>query len=141
MIPATRPHTARYKHETTGPDDKPHVVYSTKPVIAWDADGVALVADKKTGRLRPADSWTNFHDVQPDKGRVTTAIPGAGWRAEFRFEGRLHSWPVVAWLVREDGECEPLTVDRDGIADDPTTTSNFTRLFHPGEEDEPGERG
>ncbi|AEM87055.1 hypothetical protein [Streptomyces violaceusniger] len=139
MIPATQPHKAHYKHQTDGPDGKPQVHYSTKPVIAWDGDGAALVADE-SGRLRPAYDWSNFHHVAPAKGPVVAALPGDGWRSEFTFEGSLHSWPIAAWLVRDDGECEPATVDRDGLITDPTTAGNFTRLFHPDEEVESGER-
>lgn len=132
MIPATNLYEARFRHETDG---RPN--FTTKPVIAWSDDGTALVADVKTGRLRDADSWSNFAGLATVDAPVVGAVPGGTWRAEFSTdEGGLNSWPILAWLVHADGTCAPVHADRDGYADDPTTVSNFVRLYQPEEDPE-----
>ncbi|MFH8470580.1 hypothetical protein [Streptomyces sp. NPDC017991] len=131
MIPANQPYEARYKHENAG-----HKHYTTKRVIAWDEDGHPLVIGRDGASLIRASSWSNFHDVVPVDPPVVAALPGAGWRAEFRDEdGSLSSNPLTAWLVYADGNIKPADVDLTGEADDPTTVSNFVRLYHPSEED------
>lgn len=133
MIPATRPYEARFKHETTGPDGKTRTHYTEKPVIAWDKQGQPLVADKR-GVLVAATGWTNFAGVHEAEPPVIAAIPGGGWVAEFTDEEGAARWPIVAWTVRADGSCTPLTVDRDGMCDDPTDATNFGRIYHPDDE-------
>ncbi|MFF7180162.1 hypothetical protein [Streptomyces sp. NPDC008121] len=131
MIPASHPYEARYRH------DKPAggSYFTTKPVIAWDATGTAQVADEKTGQLRDANTWSNFAGVVKGKAPVVAAIPGGTWRAEYSQddEGSM-AWSVLAWLVHSDGECTPVHSDRDGAVDDPTTVSNFVRLYQPEED-------
>ncbi|MDX3235682.1 hypothetical protein PV392_08275 [Streptomyces sp. ME03-5709C] len=133
MIPAPHaPYEASYRHENGG---RPYL--TSKPVIAWDNDGTALVPDEKTGRLRAADSYSNFAGVAPAKVPAVGILPGGTWRAEFRDDdGGVVSNPVLAWLVHADGSCVPTVADADGYADDPTTASNFVRLFQPEEEQE-----
>ncbi|WP_455359991.1 hypothetical protein [Streptomyces sp. SYSU K21746] len=130
MIPASHPYEARYRHDG---HVRPYV--TTKPVIAWGDDGVALVADEKTGRLREASSYSNFSGVAPADAEVVGAVPGGTWRAEFSTdeEGTV-SWPVLAWLVRSDGECSPVYADRDGLTDSPLAVGNFVRLYQPEED-------
>ena len=129
MIPATQPYEARYRHEGNG---KQH--FSTKPVIAWDDDGAALVPDEKTGRLREASSYSNFAGLAPADAPVIGTAPGGGWYAEHRTDnGDVDSIPVLAWLVRADGSLTPTIADSDGYTDDPTTASNFIRLYQPAE--------
>lgn len=132
MIPATHPYEARYSHENpTG--GRPY--FTTKPVVAWDEDGAAMVADQKTGRLREASSYSNFAGLAKADAAVVGVVPGGTWRAEFSTdEGGTTSWPVLAWLVRADGECTPVHADRDGCTDDPTTASNIVRLYQPEED-------
>lgn len=131
MIPASHPYEARYRHAK--PDGGSYFI--TKPVVAWTQDGVAQVADEKTGRLRDADSWSNFAGLVSAKAPVVAAIPGGTWWAEYADdEGDAISWPVLAWLVHSDGECVPVHSDRDGVVDDVTSPGNFVRLYQPEED-------
>ncbi|MFE5189211.1 hypothetical protein [Streptomyces sp. NPDC056628] len=130
MIPATTAYEASYRHESNG---RAH--FTSKPVIAWSDDGAALVVDMKTGRLRDADSWNNFAGLREATAAVIGAVPGGSWRAEHSTEeGDIESTPVLAWLVHADGYCTPTVADRDGYTDDPTTASNFVRLYQPEDE-------
>jgi hypothetical protein len=130
VIPANQLYDARYKHENSG-----HVHYTTKRVVAWDEDGHPLVIGGDSYSLVRASGWSNFHDVVAADPPVVAALPGAGWRAEFRDDdGSLDSVPLTAWLVYADGNIKPADVESSGEADDPTTVSNFVRLFHPSEE-------
>jgi len=125
MIPATHPYEARYRHDNNG---KPYT--STKPIIAWDDHGAALVADAKSGRLVDATSYSNFVRVTPADPAVVGVIPGGGWHAEFD-DGDIGSTPVLAWLVSADGSCAPIASDADGSAFDPTEIGNFVRVKAP----------
>ncbi|MFD9225243.1 hypothetical protein ACFWDI_35765 [Streptomyces sp. NPDC060064] len=130
MIAASHdPYEARFRHENNG---RPH--FSTKPVIAWDDDGCALVPDEKTGRLREASSYSNFAGLAPADAPVIGTAPGGGWSAEHRTDnGDTEATPVLAWLVHADGSLTPTIADIDGLTDDPTTASNFVRLHPPTE--------
>jgi hypothetical protein len=130
VIPASHPFEARYRHDK--PDGGSY--FTTKPVIAWDADGTAQVADQKTGRLRDADSWSNFAGLVVADSPVAAALPGGSWRACYTDDqGGEISWPVLAWLVHSNGQCTPVTSDRDGFVDDATSPGNFQLLFQPEE--------
>lgn len=132
MIPANHPYEATYAHEgNAGPDGKPRRHYTTKPVIAWDDDGRALVVGDK-GRLVPASTWRNFHDVRPCDAEVIAAIPGGGWIAEYTNpDGTVHTSPIVTWIVRSDGSCAPLDTDGAGYVDTVVSVSNLHRIYHP----------
>ena len=134
MIPAeSGAHVARYIHRK---DDTPGACFSTKPVVAWDDHGAAMVLDTRRGCLVQADSYTNFDAVvSADSTSIVGAIPGGGWRAEYRQDdGSTLSTPVVAWNVRADGGLDPICVDPDGLTGDPTDDTNFVRLYLPDEE-------
>lgn len=134
MIPANRPaYVARYRHHNKATDSIHH---STKPVVAWDDDRAALVVDEKTGRLVDADSYSNFAGLMEEQGpRVVATVPGGGWVAEYRDDaGTVFTFTVVAWSVKDDGDLEPVVVDRDGFASNPTADDGFVRLYHPSEE-------
>ncbi|MBB0243884.1 hypothetical protein FNQ90_07125 [Streptomyces alkaliphilus] len=108
-------------------------------VEAWHPEtGEALVVDTKTGRLRPAASYSNF-DCLSQVPTVVAALPGDGWRVEYdtEDEGGKESTPVVGWLVTSDGNLHALDVDGDGVSHDPTTVGNFSRLYHPDSSEEP----
>ncbi|MFH0244441.1 hypothetical protein ACGRHY_18955 [Streptomyces sp. HK10] len=131
MIVPSQRFTAIYRHEGSA-DGKTRTHYTNKPVIAWDDDGNPLVVDGKTGRLRDAGSWSNYVGVHEGEPVVVAALPGDGWRAEYRDDdGTVHSSPVVAWLVYDDGSVKPADTDRDGYVDFPTTVSNFVRIYRP----------
>lgn len=125
MIPA-HGYVARFK-QTSGD----RTWYDEMPVIAWDEDRGALVADEKTGRLRAASSYSNFARVSPASAPIVGAIPGGGWVVEYEEDG-TSTYPVLGWLVHGDGELEPVDVDTAGIPTNPTTVESFKRLYHPG---------
>ncbi|MFH8805505.1 hypothetical protein ACH4F6_39190 [Streptomyces sp. NPDC017936] len=134
MIPANRPaYVARYRHHNKATDTTHH---STKPVVAWDDDKTALVVDEKTGRLVDADSYSNFAGLMEDSApQVVATFPGDGWLAEYRDEdGTTFTFRVVAWNAKDDGDLEPVVVDKDGFASNPTSDDGFVRLYHPSEE-------
>lgn len=131
MIPNTGRYVAQYRRETEG---RQH--FTSKPVVAWAADGAAQVVDHRTGRLVDADDYSDFarvieHDVAP----VVAAVPGGGWLAEHHSEDE-GTWtePVLLWSVRADGSVEPQCMAADGLSGDPTNDSCFVRLYHPGHE-------
>jgi hypothetical protein len=129
MIPATARYEARYRHENNG-----HAYFTTKPVVAWGDDGAALVADMKTGRLRDADSWSNFAGLAKGDVPLVGAIAGAGWRAETRTDtGDTDSRPILAWTLDVEGTCTPLVADADGYAEDATGGEGFIRIYHSSE--------
>ncbi|MFJ5150860.1 hypothetical protein ACIQCF_04630 [Streptomyces sp. NPDC088353] len=133
MIPASQPYVARYRQHNQATDTTHH---STKPVVAWGSDGMALVADEKTGRLVDADSYSNFAGLmEAPASQAVATLPGGGWLAEYRDDdGTTFTFTVVAWSAKSDGDLEPLCVDRDGFVSNPTEDGNFVRLYHPNEE-------
>lgn len=128
MIPANPGHRARFNH-----DDGTHS--HSKPVLAWDANGAALVLDEKHGGLRPARDFTNFNRVTEDNENVTvTAVPGGGWQFEYADdEGGTFRAPVVAWAIDSQGWAHPIGADQEGGYGMPEEASNFRRLVEPGE--------
>lgn len=135
MIPATRPHTAYFKHEQTGPDGKTHTTYSDLPVIAWDEDGYPLVTGKH-GRLVVAGSYGNFlYVTEADGGHVVAAIPGGGWRAAWKQnDGTEFVEPVLAWLVQADGIVKPVSADVEGDVDVIEGDPDRVRLIAPNQQ-------
>lgn len=70
----------------------------------------------------------------PDPNPVVSALPGAGWAAEYLLpDGTTQRYPLIAWLVRADGTLEPLDMGEDGYAEDPRGAQNFARLVQPEE--------
>lgn len=130
MIPAQHPYQARFKHAMNSGKTR----YSHKPVIAWDDDGHALVADESRGCLVMASSYSNFDGVSESRDPVVGVIPGGGWRALYNDDGKASVDPLIAWLVHPDGSVVPVDTDNDGITSIPTEVSNFVRLLPPGEE-------
>ncbi|MCX4971048.1 hypothetical protein OHA98_41280 [Streptomyces sp. NBC_00654] len=127
MIPAQHPYEANYKQEANG-----RTVYRSKPVIAWDDEGQALVVDERSGRLVPADSGRNFTGLSEGGHLVVAAIPGGGWSARYKNEdGTFTVDPLVAWTVRSDGILTPVDTDTAGLCDDVTTMGNFDGLVAP----------
>ncbi|MFF4347560.1 hypothetical protein [Streptomyces sp. NPDC001530] len=125
MIPA-HGYEASYRHENNG---RAH--FSAKPVIAWGDDGAAMVADMETGRLRDADTWSNFAGLRKADTPLVGVIPGDGWRAEIRTDaGDTDFRPILAWTLDAEGTCTPLVADSDGYAEDATRGENFTRICH-----------
>jgi hypothetical protein len=130
VIPAQHPYEATYKQEENG-----RTVYRSKPVIAWDDEGEALVVDERSGRLVPANNGRTFVGLSEGTHPVVAAIPGGGWSARYKNEdGTFNVDPLVAWTVRSNGTLTPLDTDATGWCDDPTTVGNFDGLVAPGAE-------
>lgn len=98
------------------------------PVIAWDEDGCALVADDHSGRLVRAADQDGFMDL--DSGpKAVALIPGDGWSVSFAQE--WEDLPVVAWELRADGRVRPLVVtDGDG-AEPAEEVAPVRRVYRP----------
>ncbi|GAA2955051.1 hypothetical protein [Streptomyces enissocaesilis] len=130
MIPAQHPYEANYKQEEDG-----RTVYRSKPVIAWNDEGQALVVDERNGRLVPANNGRTFTGLSEGGHPVVAAIPGGGWSARFKNQdGTFTVDPLVAWTVRSDGILTPVDTDTTGVCDDPTAMSNFDGLVATGAE-------
>ncbi|URM90388.1 glycosyltransferase family 4 protein [Streptomyces sp. MRC013] len=132
MIPNTGRYLAQYRRQAS--QGRQH--FTTKPVIAWDSDGVAQVVDHRTGRLVDADSYSDFARViEQDPAPVVAAVPGGGWLVEHLSDDE-GTWvePVLLWNVRADGTVDPQCMSSDGISGDPTSDPSFVRLYHPDHE-------
>ncbi|MFE0201248.1 hypothetical protein ACFWZS_30850 [[Kitasatospora] papulosa] len=127
MIPAQHPYEANYKHEENG-----RTVFRSKPVIAWDDEGQALVVDERSGRLVPANNRRTFTGLSEGGHPVVAAVPGGGWGARYKNDdGTFTVDPLVAWTVRSDGTLTPVDTDATGVCDDPTAMGNFDGLIAP----------
>lgn len=127
MIPARHPHEAHYKQEEGG-----RTVYRSKPVIAWDDEGQALVVDERSGRLVPANNGRTFTRLSEGGHPVVAAIPGGGWSARYKEpDSSSIVDPLVAWIVRSNGTLTPVDTDFTGVRDDPTAMGNFGGLVAP----------
>jgi hypothetical protein len=128
MIPANRDWVAVFN------DDHGRHSHS-KPVIAWDAEGAALVLDEKRGALRPARDMANFDRVtETDDLSTVAAIPGGGWQFEYTDDdGSTFRAPVVAWAIDTQGWAHPISADQQGGYGMPGQSSNFHRLMEPDE--------
>ncbi|MFF3346101.1 hypothetical protein [Streptomyces sp. NPDC002779] len=134
MIPAEHgAFVARYSNKES---KTPGLRYSTKPVVAWDDMGAAMVLDGRRGCLVRADSYSNFDCVlSATSAPIVGAVAGGGWRAEYSSDdGSTSSTPIVAWNVRADGGLDPIYVDADGLTGDPTDDVNFMRIYLPDNE-------
>jgi hypothetical protein len=105
-------------------------------VVAWDDDGTPLVLSeqhKMAQKLMPATHSTNFSHVSEDDDLVVAAVPGGGWRVEYEGSGDNgpFSEPVIAWLIRADGDAYPTTSDSDGYATNPQIDQQFQEGLSP----------
>lgn len=133
MIPAQHPYEANYRQEKDG-----RTVYRSKPVIAWDDEGRALVVDERSGRLVPANNGPTFAGISEGGHPVVAAIPGGGWSARFKNrDGTFTVDPLVAWTVRSDGTLTPVDTDATGVCEASTVMGNFDGVVGPGGEAQP----
>ncbi|MBD9703402.1 hypothetical protein IHE56_15190 [Streptomyces sp. ID01-12c] len=78
--------------------------------------------------------------TEPTQNPVVAAIPGGGWRIQHRDDdGTTLDSPVLAWIFYVDGTCKPVDIDPTGWCDNPLTDSNFVRVYHPDEEQQPAD--
>ncbi|MGW9637456.1 hypothetical protein [Nocardiopsis alba] len=125
MIPAPPGHIAYFKGER---------LYK-KPIVAFDNSGNALVMDAKSGKLRAANSYSDFLHAMYDNDRIVSVIPGGGW--EFAYmdnEGQdetiTRRAPVVAWAFNETGHGTPIgAVTKLNFASEVTEEQAY--LIHP----------
>ncbi|MFD8956559.1 hypothetical protein ACWFRT_33555 [Streptomyces anulatus] len=128
MIPAQHPYQAEYQQVKGG-----RTIYWSKPVIAWDDEGQALVVDERSGRLVPANNGRTFTGLSEGEHPVVGAVPGAGWSVRFKnSDGTFTEDPLVAWTVRSDGTFTPVDTDAEGECQPSTAMANFDGLVAPG---------
>lgn len=130
MIPNDAPYEAIFRHESKN-TGKPY--YETKTILAWDDDGNAMIVSKD-GRLVAAAGYPNFirvEEKQHGDGKIVAVIPGGGCFAEFEDKDGAYCMPVIAWKIDEFGWFTPITIDSDGVEDDPTENKNFKRILNP----------
>lgn len=132
MIPAGRPYDAVFKTTENGRDRE-----WQKPVIAWDDNGNALVADHEEGALRAVSTAGNFVRLQEARGPAAGVIPGAGWRAVFGHGEDRGIHDVLAWVIDQDGYGAALWADEEGQVLEVTEIDDFARLLAPGDQDGP----
>lgn len=130
MIPATTPFVAHFnEHARPGGG---RTIPTTKPVIAWDDDGRALVVDDKTGRLTRADSYKNFGGVEQATSSYVTAVPGGGWRLAWKqTDGTEYMEPVLAWAIDGNGYGQAISADADGLVDTVESHDGNPRFIPP----------
>lgn len=111
---------------TPGPyaifDDGPD--HWTEQVLAWDAEGRALVLDT-TGHLTPADTRDGYRGLNGDNSPATI-IPASGLEAGSHL-------PIVAYRIDADGHGTPLVLDgrivRPVTSDDPTISDRPAQVI------------
>lgn len=76
-------------------------------VLAFDEDGNALVIDEKEGKLKPANSYSNFLGLYQldDERTFVGAIPSGGWQVQ---DGDRPVEPLVGWALTVEGDAQPI---------------------------------
>lgn len=121
MIKAPRGYRAVYTHT------EPEKHTTTKDVVAFDEDGLALVLGDR-GTLVPATSYTNFKEIREPGdsdqlwGYIEQVIPGGGWMERYTWTNESGTLvyadqPVVAWALTSGGSLEPIASDSEGLTD------------------------
>ncbi|MGV9600796.1 hypothetical protein ACWDR1_29465 [Streptosporangium sandarakinum] len=133
MIPATRPYKVRFKHEMTDNQGKTTTYYTERPVIAWDDNGIPLVAGDR--HLVPANTYKNYAGLCEDDENYIAAIPGDGWKIAWKQADGSPDYiePVLAWVVTSEGNARPISTDLNGEVDFVRPSSDI-RMIAPGEE-------
>jgi hypothetical protein len=93
----------------------------TRPVVAWNVEGEALVVDGD--ELRLADLMVGFAGVEEEQ-RIVGAVPGGGWRVR-DVDG--DEFAVIAWVIDTEGLARPIVDGWDG------GTVPFGWVLEPGE--------
>lgn len=128
MIPATAPYVARFGEYSRAHD---RIVASSRPVVAWDDEGRALVVDDKRGLLTPADSYRNFISVEQPRPGYVAAIPGGGWQLGWKQpDGTECVEQVLAWVIDSAGFGQAISVG-DGLAEVVEPRDGNPRLIPP----------
>ncbi|MBE4790262.1 hypothetical protein [Streptomyces caniscabiei] len=118
-----------------GSDGKP---FLSKPVVAWDDDGNALVAGK-LGLVR-ADRFGTVHRIVQHDAAVVSAVPGGGWMIDCTGDdGDTWTDVIVAWTIHSDGSATALTCSADGLTGDATEGLAEYRIYHPSQSFSEGE--
>lgn len=129
MIPANEPYFASFKQERNG-----ETTIVRRAVVAWDDDGIALVADYKSGTLRTVHSFSGFAGILRAPVKPVSAIPGGGWTAVYKAaDGKKYAEPLIAWVLSAEGSIEPVSGSRDGVFTRALLDETFDELVPPGE--------
>lgn len=122
MIPAHPPYVARFGDR------------GTLPVVAWSADGDALVVDYARGALRPASTLPGFSGVVEAPAPIVAVVPGGGWMARYTLEkGAASVEPVLAWAFDCHGCATAMVATSDGTVEPVDELKCRPELFHPDE--------
>lgn len=102
----------------------------SRPIIAWDDEGEALVAGSHG--MKTAGSIEGFSGITRHGVPIVAAVSGGGWLVDCTDEDG-NSWTdkVVAWGIQADGTARPITTDPDGVTGDPTESVAKYRIYHP----------
>ncbi|HEX6513956.1 MAG TPA: hypothetical protein VF049_00130 [Nocardioidaceae bacterium] len=141
MIPATKPYVARYGYTTTDRNGDKRDLAESRPVIAWDSDGQALVVNDR-GSLIPATVPQGFQYVEEaDDRRVVGVIPGGGWQMVWQL-GTPDQYvePVLCWVVCANGDVKPVGVDEDGYSETVDEFHTRPKVYPPNAEIPPAPR-
>lgn len=130
MIPDNGRHAASFRY---GSKDSGGYSWMSKPIVAWDDEGYALIAGEessKAGRLVRACTFSNFHGITDADPVYVAAVPGGGWQVAWpQDDGTEYVEPVVAWALKDDGSMQACTVDVDGYVD--TVPTGKVKLIRP----------
>lgn len=107
---------------------------TTKPVVAWDDDGRALVVDFVGGRLTPATGYINFKSLREADDPAVSAVPGQGWTVEnIDDDGTVRVTPIIAFTLDVDGWGRAVVASTDGTVDvEQNLDGERMRLIPPG---------
>jgi hypothetical protein len=145
LIPARPGYEARFeKEQKDGLTDSYEL-----PVLAWDHEGVPWVMPENGKRLVPVTevpeaSYGSFDRVDAVDAPVVAAVPGAGWKLQWKWDNGTESVePVIAWLVQADGFVRPTTKEDPAgtflwvVSDHDIGQQGRVRAIPPGETSDP----
>jgi hypothetical protein len=103
----------------------------TLDVIAWHpVTGDALVVDSKEGKLRAANSYSNFSHLE-ETDTIVGVLPG-GWRLGWAdANGGETTEPIPGWFLIRTGLAHPITVREEGCYGEDLDTHPGGRFIDP----------
>lgn len=119
---AFRPTPNEGDAQEDGDVEDQHAQWVFLDVLAFDAQGNALVMDAKLGALVPANGYSNFEDlrdsIDEDDAQFVAFLPGDGWQITYGATPEAaRTSPVVAWGLAHNGDAHAIHIDRNAHAD------------------------
>ena len=87
--------------------------YATRPVERFSEEGEALVVDERSGNLVSAAGLHGFAELTRCSTTVSVIPADPGWTVTFKDGDTSFTEPIVAWIVNDVGNGNPLVVDDD----------------------------